>query len=162
MPHDKVTVESQRSVDNNLSRTRPKQSRQPPGFTGIHEEEDGVMLINKLFQLCDIRRSCIVTIGGDRMSGHRDHELMGSCILILLGIAQHHSSAGLTMAGKICRSRSAAHCAFGLPPSRQSSNWNRGCRTGFEYETRAESTKVMFRTPQPWTSVEMNCTHYAP
>ena len=57
-----------------------------------------------------------------------------------------------TTPGKILFNRSAAVCAFGFPPSKQSSKSNSGCRTGFEYETRDESTNVMFRMPQPYTS----------
>lgn len=56
----------------------------------------------------------------------------------------------LTAPGKILFSLSAAHAALGFPPSRQSSNSNNGWRTGFEKDTRAESTKVMVRTPQPF------------
>ena len=56
---------------------------------------------------------------------------------------------GVTTPGKIFFSRSAAVCALGLPPSRQSSKSKSGWRTGLEYDTRAESTKVMLRTPQP-------------
>ena len=56
----------------------------------------------------------------------------------------------LTTPGKIFFSLSAAHAALGFPPSRQSSNSNSGCLTGFENETRAESTKVIVRTPQPF------------
>jgi hypothetical protein len=54
------------------------------------------------------------------------------------------------MPGKISFRRAAAHSALGFPPSRQSANWKSGCRTGFEKLTRAESTSVMLRTPQPY------------
>ena len=54
-----------------------------------------------------------------------------------------------TTPGNIFLSLAAAHSAFGLPPSRQSSNSNRGWRTGLEKETCDESTKVIVRTPQP-------------
>jgi len=57
----------------------------------------------------------------------------------------------LTTPGNIFVSLSAAHCAFGFPPFKQSSKSNKGCLTGFEYETLAESTNVMFRTPHPCT-----------
>jgi len=56
-----------------------------------------------------------------------------------------------TTPGKILFSLSAAQTALIFPPSRQSSNSKRGWRTGFEKDTRAESTKVMFLTPQPYT-----------
>ena len=54
---------------------------------------------------------------------------------------------------KIFFSRFAAQVALDLPPSRQSLNSNWGWRTGLENETRAESTNVIVRTPQPdkWT-----------
>lgn len=52
--------------------------------------------------------------------------------------------------GKICFSRAAAVCAFGLPPLTQSSNVNSVCRTGLENDTLPLSTKVMCRTPHPW------------
>lgn len=55
-----------------------------------------------------------------------------------------------TIPGNIFLSRAAAASALGLPPSRQSSNSNSGCRTGFEKETRPESTSVILRMPQPW------------
>jgi hypothetical protein len=55
-----------------------------------------------------------------------------------------------TTLGKIRLSASAAAAAFGFPPSSESSNSNSGCLAGFEKETFAESTKVMFRTPQPY------------
>ena len=54
-----------------------------------------------------------------------------------------------TTPGNIFFKWSAAHSALGFPPWRQSSKSKRGCRTGFENETREESRSVMFRTPQP-------------
>jgi hypothetical protein len=54
-----------------------------------------------------------------------------------------------TTPGNIFLSLAAAHSAFGFPPSRQSSNSNKGWRTGLEKETCEESTKVIVRTPQP-------------
>ena len=42
---------------------------------------------------------------------------------------------------------SAAHCAFGFPPWRQSANSKSGWRTGFEKETVPESRSVIVRTP---------------
>lgn len=62
---------------------------------------------------------------------------------------EHELGRPLTTPGKIFFKRSAAHCALGLPPCRQSSNSKSGWRTGFENDTRAESTKVIVRTPQP-------------
>lgn len=50
--------------------------------------------------------------------------------------------------GKMSTRAAAAACALGLPPPRQSANWNKLCRTGLLYDTRAASTKVMWRTPQ--------------
>lgn len=41
----------------------------------------------------------------------------------------------------------AAAAALGLPPARQSSNSNKGCRTGFENDTFDESSSVILRTP---------------
>lgn len=54
-----------------------------------------------------------------------------------------------TTPGEIFFKRSAAASALGLPPLRQSSNSNKGCRTGFEKDTLPESTSVIFRIPQP-------------
>lgn len=54
----------------------------------------------------------------------------------------------LTTPGNIRLREAAAASAFGFPPSKQSSNSNRGWRTGFENETFPESTSVIFRTPQ--------------
>lgn len=70
-------------------------------------------------------------------------------ILKLVRWMFHYRQIALTTPGKIFFSRSAAVWAFGFPPFKQSSKSKRGCRTGFEYETRAESTKVIFRIPQP-------------
>lgn len=58
-------------------------------------------------------------------------------------------TGGRTTPGKIFLSRSAAQAALGFPPFRQSSNSKSGWRTGFENDTRAESTSVIVRTPQP-------------
>jgi hypothetical protein len=98
--------------------------------------------------LCLRFRGC-----GYGMTRHGYHEGMRLRVLLhqlytIVHIRQR------TTPGKILFSRSAAHCAFGLPPSKQSSKSKSGCRTGFEYDTRAESTKVMFRMPQPcWSAV---------
>mmetsp|Transcript_16105 Transcript_16105/g.43927 ORF Transcript_16105/g.43927 Transcript_16105/m.43927 type:complete len:232 (+) Transcript_16105:580-1275(+) len=51
--------------------------------------------------------------------------------------------------GKIRRSFSAAAAAFGLPPSRQSSNSNSDCRTGLLKDTSPPSTNVIRLTPHP-------------
>ena len=56
-----------------------------------------------------------------------------------------------TTPGNIFFRLSAAQAALGLPPFKQSSKSNSGCRTGFENDTRAESTNVIVRTPQPYT-----------
>jgi hypothetical protein len=69
-------------------------------------------------------------------------------------IAEISTTQRLTTPGNIFFKLSAAQAAFGLPPFKLSSNTNRGCRTGFEKETRAESTKVMFRTPHACHVVE--------
>jgi len=45
---------------------------------------------------------------------------------------------------------SAAACAFGFPPDRQSVNSNKGCRTGFENETFPLSTNVTCLTPHAY------------
>lgn len=58
------------------------------------------------------------------------------------------STPAATTEGKIALRASAAAAALGLPPSRQSWKVNRLCLTGLLKETRAESTKVMWRTPQ--------------
>lgn len=58
------------------------------------------------------------------------------------------STPAATTEGKMARRASAAAAALGLPPSRQSWNVNRLCLTGLLKEIRAESTKVMWRTPQ--------------
>lgn len=68
-------------------------------------------------------------------------------IRTLQDAANHRNTP--TTPGKIFLSFSAAHAAFGFPPFKQSSKSNRGCRTGFENDTRAESTNVIFRTPHP-------------
>lgn len=60
----------------------------------------------------------------------------------------------LTTPGKIFFKRSAAHCALGFPPFKQSSNSNNGWRTGFENDTRAESTSVIVRMPQPYNHIK--------
>jgi hypothetical protein len=63
------------------------------------------------------------------------------------------------MPGKISFRRAAAHSALGFPPSRQSANWKSGCRTGFEKLTRAESTSVILRTPQPCRARQRRPAH---
>ena len=68
---------------------------------------------------------------------------------------------GRTTPGKIFLSFSAAHAALGFPPFRQSSKSNSGWRTGFENDTRAESTSVIVRTPQPCERQEVSRTHSA-
>ena len=55
-----------------------------------------------------------------------------------------------TIPGKIFFIASAAVSALGLPPCRQSSNWNNVCLTGLEYDTLPLSTRVIFLTPQPY------------
>ena len=62
-----------------------------------------------------------------------------------------------TIPGKIFFIASAAVSALGLPPCRQSSNWNNVCLTGLEYDTLPLSTRVMFLTPQPYK--HNNCEH---
>jgi len=54
----------------------------------------------------------------------------------------------LTTPGQIFFNPSAAHWAFALPPSKQSSNSNKGCLTGLLKDTLELSKKVMFRIPQ--------------
>mmetsp|Transcript_4443 Transcript_4443/g.13485 ORF Transcript_4443/g.13485 Transcript_4443/m.13485 type:complete len:200 (-) Transcript_4443:829-1428(-) len=66
------------------------------------------------------------------------------------GIGIESCTPSASASGKILFSDSAAASAFGLPPSRQSSNWKRDCLTGFENATLPESTKVIFLQPQPW------------
>eukprot|EP00967_Tisochrysis_lutea_P025379 scaffold29290_cov31-Tisochrysis_lutea.AAC.1 len=51
--------------------------------------------------------------------------------------------------GKIRFSASAAAGAFGVWPPMHSSWTKRDCRTGLEYETMPESTRVIQCTPQP-------------
>src|SRR5689334_4802600 len=55
-----------------------------------------------------------------------------------------------TTPGYISFKASAARVAFFAPPSRQSLKSNSGCLTGFENDTDPLSTKVIFRTPQPF------------
>ena len=70
------------------------------------------------------------------------------------GIGIESCTPSASASGKILFSDSAAASAFGLPPSRQSSNWKRDCLTGFENATLPESTKVIFLQPQPWRERE--------
>mmetsp|Transcript_197 Transcript_197/g.589 ORF Transcript_197/g.589 Transcript_197/m.589 type:complete len:308 (-) Transcript_197:53-976(-) len=58
------------------------------------------------------------------------------------------SSASALASGMTARTASQAACAFGRPSA---ASWcvKRLWRTGFDRETRPESTKVMRRTPQP-------------
>lgn len=68
---------------------------------------------------------------------------MGRRLLLEVRRVLSWERIGRTTPGKIFLSLSAAHWALGLPPSRQSSKSNKGCRTGLEYDTLAESTNVI-------------------
>ena len=87
------------------------------------------------------------------MSRHRDAEVESRCVLLPSDQLRHYDggegNGKRTTPGKIFFSFSAAHAALGFPPCKQSSKSNSGWRTGFENDTRAESTNVIVRTPHP-------------
>lgn len=128
--------------------------RQPAALARVHEEEHRVVLVDELLELRDVRLRLLDRRGGYRVAGHGYAEAVPG--RVLHGAEQRVSrvSSGRARAwvrttpGKIFLRFSAAHAALGFPPLRQSSNWKSGWRTGFEKDTRAESTKVIVRTPQ--------------
>ena len=112
------------------------------------------MFIEKFLQL---RNFCFclsygVWVIGYRMAWHGYSERMASCILFpkISAVRTYCKGRRLTIPGKILFRLAAAHSALGFPPSKQSSNSNKGWRTGLEKETLAESTKVIVRTPHPY------------
>jgi hypothetical protein len=108
------------------------------------------MLVDEFFQSFDILLRLVYRSGWDGVSRHWDRQLVPDCVLEPDDqVSGQTHGCLLTTPGKIFFNLSAAQTAFTFPPSTQSSKSKSGWRTGFEKETRAESTKVMFRTPHP-------------
>lgn len=110
------------------------------------------MLVDELLEQFDIRFRLRNGRGRDRVPRHRYAEVVAFRVLqfpVVISVqgTLKEGEEGRTTPGKIFFRLSAAHCALGFPPSRQSSNVKSGWRTGFENETRALSTRVIVRTP---------------
>ena len=153
MPHDQERVKAERGVQHHLALGCTEDRRQPARLARVHEEEYDVVLVNELLQRRNVLLRLLDRRGRDRVTRHRDGQVMSSGVLkIRLSIYELEDSQSArrrTTPGKIFFNFSAAHAALGFPPLRQSSKSNSGWRTGFENETRAESTNVIVRTPQP-------------
>lgn len=72
VPHDKVTVEPESRIHDDLAFCCADDRRKPSRFSRIHEQEDCVVCSDKLFELSDIRLDGRFGRSGYRMSGHRD------------------------------------------------------------------------------------------
>lgn len=134
---------------------------QPSALPRVHQQEHGIVFINKLLQLRHVNFGLFDALRWYRMPRHRYHQLMTRSVLQSIRTSQSTASKRmlasecLTIPGKIFLRRAAAVAALGFPPSRQSSNSKRGCRTGLEKDTRAESTNVIFRTPHALSRKEI-------
>lgn len=110
------------------------------------------MFVEKLLESGDILLRLLDGTWWYWVPRHGDAEIVTCRVLpvrVSMAVKPGSESMVRTTPGKIFFILSAAHAALGFPPSRQSSNSNNGWRTGFENDTRAESTNVMVRTPHP-------------
>ena len=154
MSHDKERIESKRSIEYDLALRRAEHGREPAALARVHQEEHRIVRVEESLERRDIRLRLRDRRGRDRVPRHRDAQAVPG--RVLLGVSRAgrgDGERGRTTPGKIFWSRAAAHAALGFPPLRQSSNSKSGCRTGFENDTRAESTSVIVRTPQPYRRV---------
>ncbi len=150
MAHHEERVEPEGRVKHDLALGRAQHRRQPPALARVHEQEHDVVLVDELLERRDVLLHLLDRRRRDRVPGHRDAEVVSGRVLQQsVNGTRNSSRGGRTTPGKIFLSFSAAHAALGFPPSRQSSKSNSGWRTGFENDTRAESTNVIVRTPHP-------------
>jgi hypothetical protein len=81
MPHDQITVKSQRSIDHDFPHTRTNDSRQPSRLSRIHQQENGIMRFYERFEEFYLVTSLGCRGRGDGMAWHWDSECMSRRIL---------------------------------------------------------------------------------
>ena len=90
---------------------------------------------NQRLSLVSVRRkttSCASTIASSASTSARTRSFSRSPLTTCPGMGMLSRTPSASTPGKIRRSASAAHCAFGRPPSAQSACSKRLCRAGLE------------------------------
>ena len=101
VPHDKVRVKAQSSINDDFVLARRNDGREPAGFPRVHQEEDSVMRGYQGLELSD-RRFCLDGRGGwDGMTWHGDEERMGSGVLSWMSFhCRHRTTANSQLLGR--------------------------------------------------------------